>query len=468
MWKLLAVAAVVLGGVVSACLGQARERGAEFYFGYYNFNDELVADPEKDWPELLKGADGLLLHFGYWLNNDQKLDPIATARKLAPILKKHGKKTLMETGWPSASAGPGVRREMGAYYAREHIAKIGKLQRDSGLHVDELNVELRLFAMEQLASVHPELTSGRALLDQTAREWRDYLEPIHAAYPEKKFYLVCPPVYVPWGRFYFAGNDFNVPEWKGAQREGTRPASGPASTQSARIRLDGEYLFDRLFQPPLTPGPLLGYSMDSPAFLTANPTYIKVGYLDKLLAMQSWLRQRGLRHTFIVNASPDAKKLSKPEWDAAYWREALKSLQTFQAAGGRADRYLYESWYPGPFVMVPEGKENSATYGALRVLKYLRGEGEELVLEKGTAGTVKLTNLGDIACMPVVRATGVTVWAGGTEWADAGSGDGHVLKELVAPGQTFELKIEGHGTVEVWWNPQDGASVPRARLELGE
>jgi hypothetical protein len=142
---------------------------------------------------------------------------------------------------------------------------------------------------------------------------------------------------------------------------------------------------------------------------------------QKIRVYEQYLQARNCRHTLICNVS-DATRGRLGSYDAAdsyYENRSLSSMYLHQQEGGRANRYLYEDWYPGrsPYAVVPETKVGSYTHLALSGIKYLKGivdtngNLEQLnITPTATNGTVvqlQLQNNGDVQCLP---GTGWTDW----------------------------------------------------------
>lgn len=60
-------------------------------------------------------------------------------------------------------------------------------------------------------------------------------------------------------------------------------------------------------------------------------------------------------------------------WDQRYHDRTLEYLEFYQAAGGRADEYIAESWYSGPFTMFPETRPGSFSNLARDLIRRLKG-----------------------------------------------------------------------------------------------
>ncbi|NCW27177.1 MAG: hypothetical protein EBV83_02580 [Verrucomicrobia bacterium] len=98
----------------------------------------------------------------------------------------------------------------------------------------------------------------------------------------------------------------------------------------------------------------------------------------KVLRYEQWLQQRGREHHFIANSdSPGnfdtSTQSGKDSWDLAYKQQSMRSIQLHQLEGGRPDRVIFESWYDGPFRIVPESTNGSFANLVRDGIYYLKG-----------------------------------------------------------------------------------------------
>ena len=253
---------------------------------------------------------------------------------------------------------------------------------------------------------------------------------------------------------------------------------------------------------------------------------------QKIILYERWLQQRGRGHDFIANSAggtdfdgfDTSTQAGRDAWDIQYKAQSLRSIQLHQLEGGRPDRVLFESWYDGPFTMVPETKNGSFANLALEGLKYLKGAGQNLDLlwkrndeasfggsdlyqpqpsgvqsrewraasaSDSTAFTVRLVNRGDVVALPVIHAheSGGPGWTvsyqlGGTNISSSiRSATGLALSdaplysgnELIEPGAAVDLTVTLQADspvqprdilIRVFWNPQDPSGLVRDSIEL--
>jgi hypothetical protein len=195
-------------------------------------------------------------------------------------------------------------------------------------------------------------------------------------------------------------------------------------------------------------------------------------------------------------------------WDRTYYSNSLRSLQLHQIEGGHPDRFLLESWYAGPFTLVPETQAFTFCNLVKTALQYVKGPDQNLDLEvklltngsfvganlyqgvpadaQSTAlrvpttatVTLRVTNRGTVAALPVLQvyktgdaAWGVSVSRNGTDvTSSVVAGLGYVIKnttqgqELIAPNASVDFVVtlnSGASTAPLnlvaraFWNPQD-------------
>ena len=184
---------------------------------------------------------------------------------------------------------------------------------------------------------------------------------------------------------------------------------------------------------------------------------------------------------------------------------------------------IFESWYDGPYTLVPETKSGSYANLALRGIKYLKGEDQTLDLSVKAAAdplffggslrqsvpggvqvrswraaatnaaqtfTIRLKNTGEVDALPVLQAYG----SGGAGWAVSyflgttnvtaliTDEDGLVLtdsavegQELISPNATIDLTVQVAAAsptaankvlIRAFWNPQDPNLAVKDAVQL--
>jgi hypothetical protein len=251
-----------------------------------------------------------------------------------------------------------------------------------------------------------------------------------------------------------------------------------------------------------------------------------VKHRQKIRLYEAWLQSNGLEHQLIANSNTGGATGSEAErdaWDSTYADDSLRSITLHQLEGGRPDKVIFESWYDGPFTLVPETKSGSFANLALRGIKYLKGEDQTLDLTVKAAAeplffggglrqsvpdgvqarawraatptatqsfTVRLKNTGEVDALPVLQAYG----SGGAGWTAtyfwgttnvtalitdedglALTDSGVIGQELVAPNASVELTVQVAAAsplaarsvlIRAFWNPQDPNLAVKDAVQL--
>lgn len=295
---------------------------------------------------------------------------------------------------------------------------------------------------------------------------------------------------------YFTGNDFL------AGLHGAFPASGGFRDNFAGFTTDSPYA---------------GYQKwgGSETFPEA------LRHREKIRLYERWLQDRGRVHDFIANTAggdfggfDTATQAGRDAWDLRYKQDSLRSLQLHQLEGGRADKVYFESWYDGPFTLVPETQNGTFTNLVRDALYYVKGIDQSLNLATRAPGsasfvdlasasanttamgapvtyTVRLTNTGTVPALPVLHAfeTGGAGWtvsyalgatdvtaaitsAAGLAVTDAALYSGN---ELIAAGASVDITVTltpastfapRQILLRAFWNPQDPSAAARDSVTL--
>lgn len=276
-----------------------------------------------------------------------------------------------------------------------------------------------------------------------------------------------------------------------------------------------------------------GFTSDSPyaGFQTWGGSETNVEALahrEKIILYERWLQQRGREHHFIANSIPSgfdtATQTGRDGWDRAYKQQSMRSLQLHQLEGGRPDAVYFESWYDGPYAMVPETTDGTFANLARDGIYYVKGVDQKIDLQVrlpggstfGGAGvfetspsatqtysaaasamgqavefTVRLRNSGTVPALPVLQSyeTGASGWTvsykiGGTDVTTAVTGsEGLAVTdatlysggELIASGASVDVTVTATPTtalrksrvlLRAFWNPQDPTLAVRDAVEL--
>ena len=164
-----------------------------------------------------------------------------------------------------------------------------------------------------------------------------------------------------------------------------------------------------------------------------------------------------------------------------------------QRLGGRTRKYLFESWYSGPYTWAPESDTNSFSGMVKLAIKFLKGVAdtngtpEPLTLTSssggGTLAWLAVANGGDSPCLPALAGIAGDVPGVATRYFTTNgielttnilTAEGLCLTGLLLPGGSTNLLAvtlaEGlaaptneNASLEAFWNPQDPLGIVRSR-----
>lgn len=251
-----------------------------------------------------------------------------------------------------------------------------------------------------------------------------------------------------------------------------------------------------------------------------------VQHREKIRLYETFLQSTGQEHQLIANDNTSGASSTQAErdaWDSTYKNNSLRSIQLFQLEAGRPNKVLFESWYSGPYTLVPETTAGTFTNLAMTGIKYLKGVGQTLDLSVKRSAeplfsggsvqqevpvgaqlrewraptatatetfTVRLQNSGEVDALPVLQVyeNGTSGWTisysiGGVNVSSAiTSADGATLtdsatigQELIAPGATVDLTVSVTAAspsarrsvlIRAFWNPQDPNLAVKDAVQL--
>ncbi len=310
----------------------------QLLFGTVNFNDQLAQNPQQ-WQKTAARADGMLLHIHFWVRHmstpsNQKVENAeAIERAIAPSLQ--GKKNIVELTYHIRDAQSSPEE-----IARDHAAQVERLEKEIGVPITAVDVDWILsgFDVQMGETPHQEGETDdnyftrvlKGVLEKSAR----YVAAFRAAGHTEKLIAVFPPIYLDEG------------PWTNARKE-----KRPGITAS-RV-LNG--LFDAGFD---------GFTADSPYFVLSNSTYRAAGYYEALRSIEWTCHQRGKSFGFIINGDNQEDGAA---YDLQFGKTSLTAIDLVRDAGLRPDTIVLESWYKGPFALVPETQEGTFTNTVLQV-----------------------------------------------------------------------------------------------------
>lgn len=503
---------------------------ATLYWGGYQNMNQLVATG-ANWDFVKQNMDGFLFHGAYWANVAGFPEVPAVAAKLAPILKPLNKKNLMELGWPGTYTQFQPTADMALKKAQGHVASLDKMKL-WGINVDEINIDWHLYLWKPLCITHPDWNvaditawvtgdfsnyTGPATIYKPGY-FPDYVNTIRKSYPSMTFYAVDSPVWFWWDNYPSLGNSGNNQRFN--PLTGFDPVTGADNNipvlvkgQPVSFLFNWHGIMDGIIRSTGASG-FEGLGSDYPYDYTQwyDPV-ARESCFQKVLVYEKWFHSVGKKHTLICNTS-DGDKLypsDHDQWDKNYHEKSMAAMMNYQKRGGRADRYLFESWYSGPYTVVPETKQYSYTNLVRNAIYYLKGidqkldlqirrefdanfsginefqtrpNGSQNLLSPKNGGTqtyvIRLLNPGNYACYPMLKAltmkaTGwnISFYVQNVDITSQITGEeGYTGADLLQPGTVAEIKVVvsenqqvNHDNLglSVWafWNPQDPAQTIR-------
>ena len=317
--------------------------------------------------------------------------------------------------------------------------------------------------------------------------WRDYANDFRSARPNIKFGWTWSPVWFRWLNGASLGTD-----------------SGVFTVNSNGTNYNFNWDFYDWMNDAVAVGGQAGvpfaFTSDCPwEYYSQNPGNPGGWSLAQQLAnrvkirnYEAWLQNQNLRHTLICN-SYTMNAADTNASDLNYEARSLSVMSLHQQEGGRAARYSFESWYEGPYTVVPETTPGSYTHLALSAIRFLKGIADTngaleplslTLLTTGSVTTVRLQNDGDTACLPAVLAFETGNPATIIQYSNAAGADitgqilsaeGYAHTNLLQPGQSTIITLAVQGiaaaqskavTLEAFWNPQDPTGIVRDRLSV--
>lgn len=475
----------------------------EVTWGAYRNNPQLTASPDS-WDFVNRYSDGFLFHCAYWTQETLFPEMKNTALALSPILKKYSKKLIAEIGWPGSYPQFTVNDTLGTRKGNENLNTLNKLK-SYGFAIDEINNDWHMYLWKAMCLYYYTMTSAQ-IEDKAAQFYKDYAAVIWNSYPNVVIRPIDSPVWFTWDSYPSLGDKNNYQRfWPLTKTDGT-PFT--VNGQSFYFDFNWRTIMNACIN-KIADARFDGFASDTPYSYTvwggANSA-AAIQYRQKIRTYEAYFHSIKKKHHYTANSDANGPESDKAGWDKNYSLNSLQSMRTHQQEGGRPDSFLFESWYDGPYTMVPETQAYTMTWMVKQAILYIKGIGEKLDLDLQEAGssdwigpgvyqswfgkpqladktltanqtvTYKLTlgNKGTVACMPLIKEVeygtagySVSVTDNGTSvLSDMHSAEGYVLKGLLQPGETRNLVVTitrttaASGTQRTFafyaaWNPQD-------------
>ena len=459
---------------------------AEVWWGGLSDNTQMTN--YSQWPFVQQFEDGYFFHSAGW-------DPTGTAalqNSLAANLRPFNTRYWPELGGgidhPYVNSGHDQAAAWGGW---------AQACQNNGIIWSEFTHDYHMENMQAVCQVNPTWPTNNQIAwwtgDLSLADinypyitgiWRDAFNDYYAAFPHIKVGQTSQPEFWPWDNY---------------PAEVVNLLSFSVTNPATAFSINAHDIFGTFVNMAGAIGhPYFSLQSDAPwdYFGAWGDPVAAAVMRQKIRVYEQYLQSRGGRHTLICNVSNAStnNQGSVTAADNYYENSSLSSLYLHQQEGGRANRYLFESWYLGiPYAVVPETQAGTYTHLALSAIKYLKGikdtNGtlEQLtlgVVSTGTTNQFSVTNNGDVACLPAIVATesgtGYLVAryynnAGRDITAQMLSAEGYCHTNLLQPGQstTFTIVVSALAgaaptstrifTFEAFWNPQDPTGIVRSR-----
>ena len=448
------------------------------------------------WDFVKRYQDGFLLHGYVWVNAASRMTNAATVgAAIGAQLAPFNGRFWLEDGWRPRASDPNYGHSSApgqAAHAAEMLAlgmPLSEITQDFNPLWREFCTNYLGWATNDIRALITGYTNGTsAAYPYHSGQWRDFATDFNALRPDVKQGWTWSPVWFHWLTGPSLGTDNGVFSISlgGTNRafnwdfyDFMRDAALIGGELGLPFAFASDCPWDYFGEYPGNPG---GWSA---AWQAQNR--------KKIRDYEAWLAVRDLRHTLICNSSDNGSAGNPDAYDRAYKTNSLRSIYLHQQEGGRAGRYLFESWYQGPFAILPEAKAGSYANLTLDAIKFLKGIADTngaleplalTVLGTGATTTLQLKNNGDVPCLPALAAvesgaagTALRYYnAAGAEITSAIlSAEGFAYTNLLQPGQatTFTIVVQGKPValsktvvLEAFWNPQDPTGIVRDRQTL--
>lgn len=451
-----------------------RPNPAEIWWGGTANNDQLKDNP-GDWEFVKKYADAFFFHTAAWATDDE------TIKSLIAQCKPYGTKFIAELGGYTSTSSEGGIHHNNLWGTNGYL---GEIYENTGLVLSEVTHDFHP-QLPEFAESYPDLNE-QEIVDKVVDYWKEYFDLNYEDAPYLKHGNTHSPVWWPWKNYKALGGEIRSTDYI--------------------FEIDGrEYNFDyfqlmsglRNMNYETTGSEHWTFYTDFPYYTMIWPIspYDGSHIREKVYAYEDWLHSVDAKHTFVCNEDPSSVCGNDFEWHQKFAFNSFESIKLYQREFGRADRYLFESWYSCngtwmPSRVTPEDSPNTYTWLVKQAIKYLKGvkdiDGnlEELELSKENKGDTvifSLTNKGDVLCLPNLQVILDESEQDLTRWLDAEDNDittsitsdsGWVDTSFLKPGKSIIVKCVMNDSddslydgisLEAFWNPQDPSGIVRAR-----
>ena len=446
-----------------------------------------LLDPSRPWDFVKKNQDGIFLH-GI-LSTGGTLEQLAAA--VAPALGRFGQ----EAGFYTA-ANPN--------FGVQNAASINAAQ--TQLQGEGVNLTFHSFDYEPGMAIQAGVNPGWCetwpnwthdqLLNTNMNCWNDFVTILHTNWPGLKLGMTWSPVYFNWNGYPCTLGGDNLILHPVVDNNGNAVLNQYGT--NAWFSFDMQEFFLKASATAQAGDGYYGFASDCPYnyFAQWSSAGAQVTNQAKILAYEAWERTNGYFPTTICNDAQE-NATDTNAWDQQYMQNSFTYMRLKQQLGGRTQKYLFESWYSGPYTWVPESNTNTFSGMVKLAIKYLKGIAdtngtmEQLNLTptamNGTVKQLQLQNNGDVQCLPALAGQTGTVPGVTTRYfttngaeltATVLTAEGLCYTNLLQPGAVTNLfavtlasgltsATNDNACLEAFWNPQDPLGIVRDRESFG-
>jgi len=460
---------------------------SEIWWGGISDNTQMTN--YSQWPFVERFQDGYFFHTAYWGGGFAWLEQ-SLAQNLLPFNTKYCPELGGDITNPTTNSAASQIATWAGWAAAAQA---------NGLIMSEFTHDYHMENMQPVCQVNPtwptndqiawwtgDLTVADGTYPYTNGIWSDVFKGYYAQFPGVKVGQTSQPEYWPWDNY---------------PAEVVNQIAFSVTNPTTAFSFNAHAIIGSFVNMAGSIGhPYFSLQSDAPwnyfGGLGVGTAADEATMRLKIRVYEQYLQSRNCRHTLICNVS-NASTNNQGSISAAdnyYESSSLSSMYLHQREGGRANRYLYESWYWGvPYVVVPETQAGSYTHLALSAIKYLKGIAdtngnlEQLnITPTATNGTVKqlqLQNNGDVQCLPTLAGQVGTVPGVITRYFTTNgaeitaivlTSEGICYTNMLQPGAKTNLfavtlasgiasATNDNAYLEAFWNPQDPLGIVRDR-----
>jgi hypothetical protein len=313
------------------------EAAPKFYFGTVNYQEQFTN--LSSWSNALNASDGMILHVHFWVRKMSTAPTKAVsnaddiARAIAPALSKKTNSIELTFHIRDSNSSPET-------IGIEHAKNIKELEA-LGIPIGSVNVDYILSIFDVAGARVPKETTdrGKAMLEIMADLSARYVKAFRAAGRNEELHAVFPPLYMDEG------------VWTNARKV-------------ERWGLTTSKIIEMLFQVGFS-----GFTADSPYFVISNDGRQQAGYPQAIRSIEATCHQHGKQFGFIINGE---NKLKGDDYDFQFAKDTFNSYDWLIKNEVKPDRLFFESWYIGPYTLVPDTKDGTFTHTALELARKIK------------------------------------------------------------------------------------------------